>query len=84
MRKVLFLTSLLLCLTSISWAQTRKLTGQVVASENGSNLSGASVTIKGTSKGVVTSAEGKFSIDIPAKGNAVVVIYCFFKCYFPR
>jgi TonB-linked SusC/RagA family outer membrane protein len=74
MRKVLFLTSLLLCLTSISWAQTRKLTGHVVASENGSNLSGASITIKGTSKGVVTNAEGRFSIDIPSKGNSVVVI----------
>lgn len=74
MRKVLFLTSLLLCLTSISWAQSRKLTGHVVASENGSNLSGASVTIKGTSKGVVTNAEGKFSIDIPTKGTSVVVI----------
>ena len=74
MRKLLFLTSLFLCLTSISWAQSRKLTGHVVASENGSNLSGASVTIKGTSKGVVTNAEGKFSIDIPSKGTSVVVI----------
>jgi TonB-linked SusC/RagA family outer membrane protein len=74
MRKLLFLTSLFLCLTSISWAQSRKLTGHVVASENGSNLSGASVTIKGTSKGVVTNAEGKFSIDIPTKGTSVVVI----------
>jgi TonB-linked SusC/RagA family outer membrane protein len=74
MRKLLFLTSLLLCLTSISWAQSRKLTGHIVASENGSNLSGASVTIKGTSKGVVTNAEGKFSIDIPSKGTSVVVI----------
>lgn len=74
MRKLLFLTSLFLCLTSISWAQSRKLTGHVVASENGSNLSGASVTIKGTSKGVVTNAEGKFSIEIPSKGTSVVVI----------
>jgi len=74
MRKLLFLTSLFLCLTSISWAQSRKLTGHVVASENGSNLSGASVTIKGTSKGVVTNAEGKFSIDISSKGISVVVI----------
>lgn len=74
MRKVLSLTSLLLCLTVVSWAQTRKLTGLVVTSENGANLSGASVTIKGTTKGVVTNADGKFSIDIPTKGNPVVVI----------
>jgi hypothetical protein len=74
MRKVLFLTSLLLCLTSVSWAQTRKLTGLVVTSENGANLSGASVTIKGTTQGVVTNADGKFSIDVPTKGNPVVVI----------
>jgi TonB-linked SusC/RagA family outer membrane protein len=74
MRKVLFLTSLLLCMTTVLWAQNRKLTGLVVTSENGANLSGASVTIKGTTKGVVTGADGKFSIDIPTKGNPIVVI----------
>lgn len=74
MRKLLFLTSILLCLTTVSWAQTRKLTGLVVTSETGANLAGASITIKGTTKGAVSNAEGKFSIEIPTKGNPIVVI----------
>lgn len=74
MRKLLFLTSILLCLTTVSWAQTRKLTGLVVTSETGVNLAGASITIRGTTKGAVSNAEGKFSIEIPTKGNPIIVI----------
>lgn len=74
MRKLLFLTSILLCLTTVSWAQTRKLTGLVVTSETWVNLAGASITIRGTTKGAVSNAEGKFSIEIPTKGNPIIVI----------
>ncbi len=74
MRKLIFLGSLFLCLCSISFAQSRKVTGLVVASENGANLSGASVTLKGSTKGTVTGADGKFSIDVPVKGNQVLLI----------
>lgn len=74
MRKVLFLTALLFCLSSMAWAQNRTLTGRVVNNESGVALSGASITVKGTTKGAVSDADGKFSISIPAKGNTVLVI----------
>lgn len=74
MRKVIFLTALLFCIVSIAWSQNRSLTGRVVNNEKGSVLAGASVTVKGTSRGTVTDADGKFTISIPAKGGSVLVI----------
>lgn len=74
MRKVFFLSMLLLSIASMAWAQNRQLTGRVVNNENGTVLSGASVTVKGTSRGTVTDADGKFTISIPSNGTTVLVI----------
>ena len=74
MRKVFLLTTLLCWIASIAWSQNTPVTGRVVANENGAGLSGASVTIKGATKGVVTDADGKFSINVPSKVKSVLVI----------
>ena len=60
---------------TIVWAQNRPLTGTVKNSENGAAIVGASVVIKGTTKGTVTNVDGKFTLDVPTKGtNNVLVI----------
>ena len=60
---------------NIVWAQNRPLTGTVKNSENGAAIVGASVVIKGTTKGTVTNNDGKFTLDVPTKGtNNVLVI----------
>ena len=60
---------------NIIWAQNRPLTGTVKNSENGAAIVGASVVIKGTTKGTVTNNDGKFTLDVPTKGtNNVLVI----------
>lgn len=74
MRKVLMLTTMLCWLASMAWAQTRQVTGRVLNDENGAILAGASVSVKGQSKGAITDADGKFSISIPTKGTTVLVI----------
>lgn len=72
MRKAFLLSTLLLCVTTMLWAQTRKVEGTVTG-ENGAPIVGASVTLKGTSKGTTTNAEGKFAIEVPSgKGTLVV------------
>ena len=73
MRKVLFLTFTLCCFTSMLWAQTRQITGRVLSNESGAAIAGASITIKKSTKGAVTDADGKFTITIPAKGNTILV-----------
>jgi TonB-linked SusC/RagA family outer membrane protein len=71
MRKIILLSTLFMCLATASWAQSRKVEGTVTG-ENGTPVAGASVTLKGTSKGTTTSADGKFSIEVPS-GRAVLV-----------
>lgn len=56
------------CLTS--WAQN-KISGQVVDSGSGDPLVGVSVIVKGTQTGMVTDANGNFSVDAPAKSTIV-------------
>ena len=70
MRKFLFLSWILLC-SVMAFAQTRTVTGKVV-DPAGEPLSGASVTIKGTSSGVSADATGTFSIS--AKTGDILVI----------
>jgi TonB-linked SusC/RagA family outer membrane protein len=73
MRKGLLLVTFLALITSLALAQTRKISGTVTG-ENGTVVAGASVTIKGTSKGTTTTSTGKFSIDIPSTGKRILVV----------
>ena len=54
-------------------AQTMKATG-VITDASGEPLIGAKVMLKGTKRGVVTDADGRFSIDAP-NGSTLVVSY---------
>jgi TonB-linked SusC/RagA family outer membrane protein len=67
--------SLLLMLLSASWfsgiSQTR-VTGKVINTENSTPVEGASVQVKGTSKGTRTNADGNFSIEA-ASGQTLVL-----------
>jgi len=53
--------------------QQYKLTGTIVAASDGMPLPGATVTIKGTTKGTITDLDGKFQLEIP-DANAVILV----------
>ena len=55
------------------FSQGREVTGNVT-DENGAALIGASVSIKGTTTGTITDADGNFSISVPNPEQAVLVI----------
>ncbi|CCH02427.1 TonB-dependent receptor plug [Fibrella aestuarina BUZ 2] len=57
------------------WAQERTLKGRVTAAEDGSPIPGASVVLKGTTKGANTDVDGAYSIAIPASGGTLVVSF---------
>lgn len=73
MRKGLLLVTFLAFITTIALAQTRKISGTVTG-ENSAVVAGASVTLKGTSKGTTTSSTGKFSIEVPTSGKSILVV----------
>ena len=66
------LSLLFLCLVALSsaFAQSRKITGTVTGADDGQPLPGVSVKIQGTSTGTTTSAQGAFSLTVPANAKA--------------
>ena len=51
------------------FAQSRTVTGTVIAKEDGGPIPGVSVKVKGTTIGVITGADGKYSIKVPETGK---------------
>lgn len=73
MKKNLLLSLVLVCSTWVaSFAQDRKVTGKVTASEDGSTLPGVSVVVKGSNAGTNTDSDGNYSINVPSS-NATLV-----------
>lgn len=66
MKKIQLLILGLLFLVGVadSTAQSKKVTGKVTSTEDGSVLPGVSVQVKSTSRGTQTDASGEFSIDV--------------------
>ena len=66
-----------ICLASLTlWGQnaTNTVTG-IVTDEKGEPLIGATVKIAGTSIGVATDIDGKFTLTLPAKKNKIDISY---------
>ena len=70
-RLPLLLVSWLLCTAAL--AQDRKITGRITDGNDNSALPGANVVVKGTQVGVVTDANGQFSLNVAA-GRDVLTI----------
>ncbi len=68
MRKFL-LISLVLLWANALFAQQRTVKGRVTSTEDGQGLPGVSVVVSGTNKGVVSDANGSYSISAPDKGS---------------
>ncbi|GAB4016351.1 SusC/RagA family TonB-linked outer membrane protein [Spirosoma migulaei] len=63
---------MLLGVMSFSYAQDRVITGRVTSSDDGGALPGASISVKGTTKGTTADASGNFSLAISGKPTLVV------------
>jgi TonB-linked SusC/RagA family outer membrane protein len=64
MRKLSFLLVMLLLSATQLLAQ-RTITGKVTSADDGSGIPGVTVLVKGTSTGVLTDLDGKFSLSVP-------------------
>ena len=59
-------------ITSVAFGQSRTVTGRILGADR-TPLSGASVTVNGTTTGTQTDASGNFSISVPSGRNAITV-----------
>jgi len=79
MKKFGLMLVLLLIGASMTFAQSRKVVGTVIGQDDGQPLMGAGVLVKGTTRGVVTDKDGKFSIDVPAGTTTLTFSYLSMK-----
>ena len=79
MKKLLQSLFILMLVASAALAQDRTVTGTVSSKDDGQSLPGVSVKIKGLTSGTQTSADGKFSIQVPANSKVLVFTYVGFK-----
>ncbi|HEX8530816.1 MAG TPA: TonB-dependent receptor [Cytophagales bacterium] len=69
-RRLGFLLSLVCGLAGLAAAQT-SITGKVISGENNNPLPGVNVTVKGTTTGTTTGADGTYSLGAPAGSTLV-------------
>ncbi len=55
----------------MAWAQDQTISGKVSSAEDGTVLPGVSVSVKGTTLGTVTDAEGNFKLTVPQSSTLV-------------
>lgn len=72
----LFIIAFFTCALNV-FAQQKKITGSVIDS-NGESVIGATVTIKGSSRGTITDVDGQFALDLIGNDNTLVVSYIGF------
>lgn len=71
-RITLFLACLLMTASQL-FAQATKVTGTVINAEDGEPIPGATVVIEGTKTGVLTNADGQFTITPPTTAKRLVI-----------
>lgn len=79
--RILYICMVLACLLFANrqvYAQSFQVTG-VVSDETGETLSGVNVTVKGTTNGVATDANGSFIITVPGSDAVLLFTYIGFE-----
>ena len=75
-RKLILLLTCLFMGIGLVTAQTQKVTGVVISEEDGQPVVGASVLAKGTTVGVITDVDGKFTLSgIPSSAKTLQISY---------
>lgn len=62
----------MLTLFQVALAQTRTVAGRVIDQTSGEGLPGVTVLLKGTTTGISTNADGRYSLNVPETGGTLV------------
>jgi TonB-linked SusC/RagA family outer membrane protein len=66
------MVGMLLFLCTLTFAQSRQITGRVTDQKDGNALPGVTVKVKGTNSGTVTTPDGSYKLEVPAQGAFLV------------
>jgi TonB-linked SusC/RagA family outer membrane protein len=73
MRNLYLVSLFIIC--SLSTLAQKTVTGKITDAQTGSAIPGASVVIKGEKQGVVSDADGNFTITLPASAKTIVASF---------
>jgi hypothetical protein len=63
---------MILMASVVAFAQSRIITGTVISNEDDLGVPGATVLVMGTTIGIATDIDGKYSINVPPGNNVLV------------
>jgi TonB-linked SusC/RagA family outer membrane protein len=75
MKRIYLLFLFLLTATTLLTAQTRVITGTVRGSEDNQPVAGCTVQLKGTTSGIITDINGKYSLPVPQNATTLNFSY---------
>lgn len=75
MKKLVLLTCLFSIATLSMFAQTRNITGTVTSADNGEGMMAVTISVEGTTVGITTDLDGKFSLKVPSEGKNLVASF---------
>lgn len=75
MKKILMMFVLALATTALTLGQTVPIRGTITSSDDGLGIPGVTITVKGTTLGVLSDADGKYSITVP--NDAAVLVFSY-------
>ncbi|POY35889.1 SusC/RagA family protein [Solitalea longa] len=75
MKKMVLLMGVLLLFNYVAWAQHRQLKGKITDAQTNEPLPAVTISVKGSSMGGASDAEGMFSISIPSGEVTLVFNY---------
>src|SRR5690606_26921439 len=78
MKKIIFMCCALLCFGFAAMAQTKTITGKVTNLLTGEAMQGVNILADKQKGGVVTDAEGNYSIKVTGKSSTLVFSYVGF------
>ncbi|MRR20456.1 TonB-dependent receptor [bacterium] len=75
MKKILMIFLLAITTGMLAFAQTVQIRGTVTSSEDGVGIPGVMISVKGTTVGTMTDADGKYTLNVPAGSTTLVFTY---------
>ena len=72
LRRLVALTLAVGLCSSMTWAQTRTVTGKITSKEDGAAMPGVNIVLKGTQKGTSTNALGAYVIEVTGANPTLV------------
>jgi TonB-linked SusC/RagA family outer membrane protein len=72
MKKIALLLAFFAIGLQVLMAQTKEISGLVTSADDGGAIPGVSVSVKGTSLGIITDMDGKFKLKVPQDAKSLV------------